>query len=417
MKLVAKYNMYTFSLMTMIFIVSSLASYVLVKQVFQYELDNTLQAVQKRIQNYVNEYQSIPLVSLVNDQKIEFEKTTKILPKPSIYTVEAFYKYKKNLHISRQLQYTMFIDKKLYKVTITDPIEGASHLTGLIFNISIVTIFCFFIATLLINKLVMLKLWKPFYQTIHEVAKFDIKQANKLSLPKSEIEEFSFMIGVLKATTDKATENFRILKEFTENASHEIQTPLAIIRSKLDLLVQHEGLCEEESTSLKSAYGAIKKLSRLSKDLLLLTKIDNNQYDNKVSIDLKNKIEEKVNQFQELWQSDHIEVKTNLTDSHITASPELMEILISNVLSNATKHNFPQGSIDVELSTNKLKIINSGILKPLDKERLFKRFYKGINRDGNNGLGLSIVWQICEVSGIKAGYEYDYNKHAFTFDW
>ncbi|HEY5325586.1 MAG TPA: HAMP domain-containing sensor histidine kinase [Mucilaginibacter sp.] len=403
--------------MTLIFIISSAASYLLVIYVFKNELDNNLHAVQKRIQNYVDEYHSIPLISLVNDQKIEFKKTNTKLFKPAIKEVETFYKYKKKKHPSRQLQYTMPINNQLYKVTITQPLEGTSHLTGIILEICIATVLSLFIATLLINRTVMLKMWRPFYQTINEVAKFDFNYPHKLSFPESEIEEFNFMIDTLQIATNRATENYGIFKEFTENASHEIQTPLAIIRSKLDLLVQHEGLSATEIASLRSAYGAIKKLSRLSNDLLLLTKIENDEYNTKINIDLKDKIEEKVNQFHELWEMDHIEIKTSLGDSHITASPDLMEILISNVLSNATKHNIPRGFIDVQLSINKLKIINTGILKPLDKERLFKRFYKGTNRDGNNGLGLSIIWQICQASGIKVGYEYDYNKHAFTFNW
>ncbi|MFI5138838.1 MAG: sensor histidine kinase [Sphingobacteriales bacterium] len=417
MKLVAKYNQYTFSLMTLIFIISSVVSYFLVIHVFKSELDNNLYAVQKRIQSYVDEYSRIPQVSLVNDQKIEFQKTKSKLAQPVINELDALFKYKKKLHPSRQLQYTMLINKQLYKVTITEPIEGISHLTSLILEITISTILGLFVTTLLINKLVMLKLWRPFYQTIHEVARFDINQSRKLSFPVSKIEEFNFMIGVLQTATNKAIENYAGLKEFTENASHEIQTPLAIIRSKLDLLVQHEGLSEIEITSLRSAYGAIKKLSGLSKDLLLLTKIENNQYDTKTTINLKNKIEEKVNQFQELWEMDHINIKTSLSESHINASPELMEILISNVLSNATKHNIPLGFIDVQLAENNLKITNSGILKPLNKERLFKRFYKGANNNHNNGLGLSIIWQICEASGIRASYEYTYNKHAFIFNW
>jgi signal transduction histidine kinase len=403
--------------MSVIFIISSVCSYFLVVQVFRSELDRGLYEVQKRIQNYVNEYHNVPRVSLVNDQKIEFEKTNIKLAQSAIKDADVLYHYKKKKHPSRELKYTMLIDGQLYNVTITQPLEGTSHLTGLIFYISVITIFCLFMATILINKLVMLRLWRPFYQTIHEVAKFDINQNYGLSFPESKIEEFNFMINTLKIATNRATENYNTFKEFAENASHEIQTPLAVIRSKLDLLVQHEGLSDEESTSLRSAYGAIKKLSRLSKDLLLLTKIDNKQFENKTNIDLKNKIEEKVNQFQELWKLDHIEIKTSLSESHINASPDLIEILISNMLSNATKHNVPEGYIDVQLSLNKLKITNTGIQRPLDKDRLFKRFYKGANRDGNNGLGLSIVWQICEASGIKANYEYDYNKHAFTFNW
>jgi signal transduction histidine kinase len=417
LKLVNKYNQYTFSLMTLIFIISGLVSFFLVKQVFKSELDNDLNRKIARIQTYADMYHTIPTANFINDQKIESEKTNYILKSAVISTVEAHYKDKKKSHISRQIVFTAFINKEPYKVTVTEPIEGTSHLKSLIFLISISTIFCLFITTLLINKIILRKLWRPFYQTIHEVNKFNINHANKLSFPQSQIDEFNFMISTLKSTIDSATENFRSLKEFTENASHEIQTPLAIIRSKLDLLVQHEGLSEEESVSLRSAYGAIKKLSRLNKNLLLLTKIDNNQYNRKVSIDIKNKIEEKVNQFHELWQSDQIVITTNLTDSNIIANPELMEILVSNVLSNATKHNVPQGLIDVQLFENQLRISNSGTPKSLDRERLFKRFYKETNHGDNNGLGLSIVWQICEASGIKASYEFNYNKHAFVFTW
>jgi signal transduction histidine kinase len=417
MKLVTKYNRYTFSLMAIIFIVASTLSYILLRQAFQNELDNNLYEIQWRIQSQVDEHHSIPLIGSLNDQKIKFEKTQKPITQPFIVEVDAYYSYKKRSHDSRQLNYTMPVNGQLYKVTITQPLEGMAHLTFIILIICIATVFCLFLGAFFINKLIIIKLWKPFYQTIDEVAKFDINDNNKLIFPESKIEEFNFMIGILKSATNRATENYGILKEFTENASHEIQTPLAIIRSKLDLLVQHEGLSEIESASLRSAYGSIKKLSRLSKDLLLLTKIDNRQYERKIYIDLKNKIEEKVNQFQELWQIDQIEINTSLTECHINASPELIEILISNLLSNATKHNVPKGFIDVQLSLNKLKITNSGIPKPLDRERLFKRFYKGSNPDGNNGLGLSIVWQICETSKIKADYEYDYHKHAFTLIW
>jgi len=393
-------------------------SFFLVKEVFKSEVDSDLSRKMTRIQIYANEYHSIPKENFINDQSIESEKTDYVLKQPAINTVYAYYKYKsKAPHISRQLVFTAFVDKQPYRVTVTEPIEGTSHLKGLIFFTSIITILCLFVATLLINKIVLAKLWRPFYQSIHEVNKFNINHANKLNFPQSEIDEFNFMISTLRSTIDSATENFRSLKEFTENASHEIQTPLAIIRSKLDLLVQHEGLSEEESASLRSAYGAITKLSRLNRNLLLLTKIDNNQYNKKVAIDLKNKIEDKVNQFHELWLSDQIEVTTNLADANIIANPELIEILVSNVLSNASKHNIPRGIIDVQLFKNNLKVSNSGMSKPLDGERLFKRFYKETNHEDNNGLGLSIVWQICEASGIKARYEYEYNKHAFIFTW
>jgi signal transduction histidine kinase len=163
------------------------------------------------------------------------------------------------------------------------------------------------------------------------------------------------MNQTLEKTTSQARREYSLLKEFTENASHEMQTPLAIIRSKLDLLIQDENLSEDQSKTMQSAYSAIEKLSRLNQSLLLLAKIENNQFAETTNIDLKQKIEEKLDAFHELWQNQNISVSSSLKDATVDLNSELTEILLNNLLSNATRHNFSNGSIRIILNEKQLK--------------------------------------------------------------
>ncbi len=257
----------------------------------------------------------------------------------------------------------------------------------------------------------------PFYEALRLVRGFKIGHSEPIAFPETGVDEFSFMIDNLKAATANVSEDYNILKEFTENASHEIQTPLAIIRSKLDLLIQEDNIPTRQVEALQSAYAAVKKLSLLNQALLLVAKIDNRQFENKTSINLLSILEEKLQQFQELWQFNRIELSAELHEANIVASPELIDILINNILSNATRHNMPNGIIKISLSGQSLQVINSGPGKSLDKKRLFRRFYKENSQSSNNGLGLSIVKQICEASGITAVYQYSTGQHSFIFTW
>jgi signal transduction histidine kinase len=195
-----------------------------------------------------------------------------------------------------------------------------------------------------------------------------------------------------------------------------MQTPLAIIRSKLDLFIQHENLSEDQSKTMQSAYMAVEKLSRLNQSLLLLAKIENNQFAETSPVNFKQKLEEKTEDFHELWRSQNISVDTSLTDVLVNMNNELADILLNNLLSNATRHNFSGGFIKIELTRRQLKITNSSVQSQLDPERLFSRFYKQ-NENGKNGLGLSIIKQICDISGFKIAYFFNNESHSFILAW
>jgi signal transduction histidine kinase len=221
------------------------------------------------------------------------------------------------------------------------------------------------------------------------------------------------MNSTLTEATTQARNEYIALKEFTENASHEMQTPLAVIQSKLDILIQDEDLTEKQSQTLQSTYKAIQKLSKLNQSLLLLAKIENRQYDKIESINLKSKLNEKTEEFKELWQSQNVALSIHLEDVFVDMNTELADILLNNLLSNATRHNYYGGKINIELNNSQLLISNTGKTICLDKGLLFTRFYKPNESNEYNGLGLSIIKQICEASGLAVNYYFTDQLHHF----
>jgi signal transduction histidine kinase len=419
MKLIAKYNLYSVSVMLLVFIVSSIVSFFLIKQALTKELDVSLLRVKGRIQTYIDKNHQLPVLSSFDDETVSFTATNQKEISPYFTTAQKYIKEQNKLHISRRLSYSTIVNNQAYIVSVTSPLEGTRHMSIAIFNIALATIFILIVAVLLINRVIMGNLWRPFYSAVNELRSFSISNPHRLNFPETNIKEFNFLIENLKTNTEKSVESYQILKEFTENASHEIQTPLAITRSKLDLLIQDDGLSSEQSEHLVIAYEALRRLSRLNQSLLLIAKIDNLQFHKKSPVDLKNKLENKIKEFGELWASKNIDLRTDLSAAYIDASPELIDIMLNNLLSNSCKHNLVSGSTNIELTLNTLKVVNTGKRQPLDMQKVFTRFYKESPEPGNNGLGLSIVKKICDQSGITPAYNFssDNGEHTFTLIW
>jgi len=176
-------------------------------------------------------------------------------------------------------------------------------------------------------------------------------------------------------------------------------------------------LSEDQSKTMQSAYSAIEKLSRLNQSLLLLAKIENNQFAETTNINLKQKLEEKLDAFHELWQNQNISVSSSLGDANVSLNNELTDILLNNLLSNATRHNFSNGSIKIVLKEKTLEISNSSKEKELNSKQMFLRFFSQDKKSRYNGLGLSIIKQICDVSGFTIRYLFTGNEHRFVLSW
>jgi len=277
-------------------------------------------------------------------------------------------------------------------------------------------IICFLVAAFFIVNWVLSKtLWKPFYKTLFKLNTFDIKNSNNINFDLSTTYEFNQLNVELNKMVEKLQVDFLQQKEFTENASHEMQTPLAIIKTNVSALMQSNSLNLLEVSQLQSIENTIKKLSSLNKALLLLTKIENNQFKENKVINVNDIIFNSLEQ-----QADFIKLK-NITihydsepDLLVNMNPMLVDVLISNLIRNAIRHNFENGDIYISFSENTLIISNSGELITINQEEMFLRFKKNDSSKDSLGLGLSIVKSILDVYNFTISYSYMNSMHTFS---
>lgn len=416
MKLFTKYNRINLLATIVIFLIASATFYVAIRYILIRQVDDDLRIEEHEIETYVNEHSVLPESISVKDQKITYSPVSGLLETRKFKTVRGVDADAKEKSSYRILQFGLAANGKLYTVTVAKSLQGTDILLTSILSISSITVLAMLIVSLVINRVLLKRLWKPFYETLDLIKKFKLDKNQALKFSSNGVEEFAFMNETLEKATHQAQEDYLLLKEFTENASHEMQTPLAIIRSKLDLLIQ-ENLSEQQTKTIQSAYQAVEKLSRLTQSLLLLAKIENNQFSETLPINLRQKIEEKIDAFNELWQNQGIRVSASLENVYVNMNNELADTLLNNLFSNATRHNFARGFINVKLYGKQLTITNSSLQKKLDERRLFSRFYKQFEGTGYNGLGLSIIKQICDVSRFDVHYSFNDREHAFTINW
>ena len=411
MKLFSKYNRINLLFTLIIFIAASISFYFLLRYVLIKEVDESLEIEKEEIEIYASKYDTLHEALPVEDQLISY----KVVAQPEklhFITLHRYDSAENENEPIRQIIFPVQVKNIWYTVTVSKSLERTENISKSIIIITLITILLILLASLLVNQVVLKKLWQPFYSTLNKMHGFSIHQNKPIELTATAIDEFAFMNKRLQEVTSKAQQDFLTLKAFTENASHEIQTPLAIINSKLDLLMQDESLSESQSHALHEAGSALQRLSRLNKSLLLLTRIENKQFKETSNIALYQKIEEKLSELKELIEDKNIVLTRSLQDAHITMNSDLADILLNNLIGNAIRHTSKYGEISVILTATHLQIHNTNG-SALPKEELFKRFYKPVSTSDGNGLGLSIIKQICDVSGytitndfVKMGHEF-----------
>ncbi len=269
-----------------------------------------------------------------------------------------------------------------------------------------VTIFILLLAAFIISYIITKRLnkttWKTFEYNLKEIENFDFRKNKELKLRFSNIEEFDRLNMIVNNLIWKLKKDFLALKEFTENASHEIQSPLAIASLNLEEILQQEQN-EESFRKVVTAINAIKRLSVLNTNLLLLTKIENNQFVARDFISFNELIKSKIHEFELLFKEKNIQVSIiSKSDFSVKMNMHLAGILINNLLSNAVNHNINNGSISITAERNEINFCNTGVPNELTDETIFNRFVKGNSK--SHGLGLAIVKQICESHKLMISY-------------
>lgn len=265
-----------------------------------------------------------------------------------------------------------------------------------------------------ITRLLSQKLWKPFYVVLNKMEAFEIDKSIQAQFPQSNIDEFDRLSKSVNALIDKNTLIYRSQKEFIENAAHEFQTPLAVFKAKVDTLVNRHDITEGQAKELSSLSHNILRLERLNKNLLLLSKIDNDVFVKKDEFVVNELMAKNIDFFTEQAVSKNIRVKIELdTVVKINANYDLLEILLHNLFMNAIRHNIKNGEIRVSTSTNLIRFSNTGQNTALDEKQLFKRFSKNNPASKGTGLGLSIVKRIADLNAWDVQYDFSDGRHSF----
>ena len=313
-----------------------------------------------------------------------------------------------------KLNVTQKIGDRYYDILLYDLIIEADDIEAGVKESLIKMYIILFVVVLILSWIVSFWILKPFNYSLELIRNFDITKKQKLNFARSNTKEFNQLNIFLEKMTSKVQSDYQSLKEFSENASHEMQTPLAITKGKLELLMEKGDLNKEQVHMVNSAYSAVSKLSRLGRSLSLLTKIENKEFINTREINISELLSNLLYSFKELIELKAISLEEHITENvYLNIDKTLADILITNLLQNAIRHNYEHGFIKVILEKSSLEIINSG--NPLtinNPDELFTRFKKAEQSGESIGLGLSIVKKICEVNNFKIKYSYKDEDHS-----
>lgn len=305
-----------------------------------------------------------------------------------------------------------------YLITIIKPKLEEDDLIESLLQTLLITIGFLVFSFLIVNWILSKTLWRPFNDTMKQLEGYDVNSDGVLKFKPTSTTEFKKLNKTVQKMTEKVKRDFLSQKEFTENASHESQTPLAVIKARLDLLLQSPNLKEGEMKQLEIIEQAVTKLSSLNKALLLLAKIENNQFKNFGKIDLDEVFSRTLHIYEDNIISKKIQVsKIVKGTSIINADPVLVDILISNLIQNAVRHNEEGGNIVIELYPHKFVIANTGKAPDIRTEKLFERFRKNGTTKESVGLGLAIVKSILQTYNYKFDYSYVDNRHLFVVEF
>lgn len=274
------------------------------------------------------------------------------------------------------------------------------------------------VAIVLTVRLIARHLWQPFDRTLQALEQFSLEKGTVPALPATDVTEFERLRATLQRLMDNSLRSYRTQKEFTENASHELQTPLAVFQSDLDLLTQQPDLSESQAAIIQRLYDTVARLARLNRNLLLLAKIENHQYAAREAVDIVQFCTALLPSLRVMAEGQTLRLDRQTDRLLVEANPALLESMVSNLVVNALRHNAPQGQVLLTLAPRRLTVANTATGPALDPARIFRRFYRPAGTStGGAGLGLAIVKSVCDYHGWRITYHHEAAHHVFAVEF
>lgn len=318
---------------------------------------------------------------------------------------------------SKKITFDVIQNNKPYRISILKTSDEDEGLEGSMSAIIFISSLCMLVILVSVNLFVYYKLFSPLYQLIRDIKNFSVQQLQKITSPKTSTNEFIELGDEVSKMSEKMIFDYTSMKEFTENITHEIQTPLAVINSKIERCIQDENLTNEQAVLLTDASKAVHKLFNINKGLTLLCKIDNKQYNTPKEINITKLTQQRIHFFIDFIENKKIKLVENYKDEiTVLMDVSLSEILIDNLLKNAIQHNFQEGKIFITVQNNQLIIANSGEVPTESTDKSFNRFYSQKPHQ-SLGLGLSIIKKIVDYYGYNMSYNYMEGLHEVTINF
>ncbi len=419
MRLLLKATLYYLILILIVFGIGGVMTFDIFQKQVQKETDryliSRLWSLQNSIENgespfsFISKNLSIKEVDgSTEETRFHFGDTLADHPDPRIQRLEPH----------RKLTVIRRISGDTYKIELFDVIVESDDIFKGVFESQTQLFVILGMVLLLSSFLISSWLFRPFNVTLQAIKGFRLNGSSDLKLGKTKTKEFAELNDLLTQMLHKSQVDYKTLKEFSENASHEMQTPLAVAKGKIELLMQSKHLDEEQLLLINSSYEAIDHLSKMGRSLGLLTKIENREFTDLQKINLSEKITNAIFDFHELLELKKIKI-TQVIEQNVmvTCDPVLLQILLTNFFQNAIRHNIANGTIHVSLAKTTLEISNTGLPLAAPAESMFKRFKKDNQSGETIGLGLAIVKKICDINKFEITYTYRNDQHTIKVDF
>lgn len=411
LKLTQRYNLVLF---LVVLGLSSVLFFVIFRQQVRSNVDEVLFNRKNNLISYFRENGAVTIGAYVPLNDFMIRKTGYAASFPEdVYADTLIYEpTDRELDEYRKLTTWFSLGDNAYELTIVKShLEANEVMTTIAVTLAGIFVLAL-LALVVVSRSLTRHLWQPFYDTLNHLRQFRIDKAPP-SLSLTRISEFNALNESLQELSKKNLEVFHQQKQFIENAAHEMQTPLAVMQSKLELLISGESLTSKQAATVQSLIHNTQRLSKLNRSLLLLSRIENEQFIEITDIHVAGVIRRSLEYFEEKQQQLKLRKDLKLDEQMvIRCNAALAEILIVNLVKNAFVHNKAVGFVRIEASGSKLSVSNPGET-PIPSENLYQRFYKRSSNPDSWGLGLSIIQQICALYRWKLDYSYEAGEHRF----
>lgn len=416
MKLLTKSTLLISTLSLFLFFIMGVIFFQVLKNMSISSLDRELGDLEEVVETYLENYNGMQITSIPGIHSLLVSPVREEAEIERVFGDTLMHDVEDNqFRTYRYLQYKSTKGERFYLVRIYKSTTPTDKLVEQVTLMITLMVILFLTGVFILNRFIFASLWRDFFEAIEKLKRFETTK-EPVILGEQDIQEFDELKQVLEVMTRRLANDYRELKEYTDHTTHELQTPLAVIKSKTELLIQSENMGAEEMKCLQAINTSVHQLSRLNATLTLITRIENRQFTEKEEISLTDLLERHLELLQE-----HIDLRSIKVEKHyrdggkvIFMDQGLADLLIANLLKNAIVHNIEGGTIVLETDPERVIIRNDGVPLGFSQEELFTRFVRDTRRTGNLGLGLSLVKKVCENYEFKIEYTFENQQHTFS---